>query len=217
MGMGSTPSFDAPASAAAPAEEKYAVSHASRTEGLRAAPSDACLKRNVPRPEALMTDYGPMPAAPEPLPGVPAQAPSTVRNAVLLMYIRAGLGALGIIVVVATKNSLRNAIRDQHPEYTADKLDRLANNAVTAGIIIGIVFLVLYVLLAIQVARGRNWARIVTWVISALGVIGLLGVLGESSAASKILGVVSGLLAIAIIILLAMAPSNQYFAAGPWR
>ena len=83
--------------------------------------------------------------------------------------------------------------------------------------IIGIIFLVLYVLLAIQVARGRNWARIVTWVISALGVIGLLGVLGESSAASKILGVVSGLLAIGIIILLAMAPSNQYFAAGPRR
>jgi hypothetical protein len=133
------------------------------------------------------------------------------------MYVRAGLGVLSIIAVLATKNSLRNSIRDQHPEYNADKLDRLVNNAVTASVIIGIAFLVLYVLLAIQVARGRNWARIVTWVVSALGVIGLLGVFSESSAASKILGVVSGLLAIAIIILLAMAPSNQYFAAGPRR
>jgi hypothetical protein len=164
-----------------------------------------------------MSDYAPMPAAPEPVPGVPAQAPSTVRNAVLLMYIRAGLGVLGIIVVLATKNSLRNEIRDQHPEYDADKLDRLTHNAVHASVIIGIVFLVLYVLLAIQVARGRNWARIVTWVISALGVIGLLSVLGESSAASKIIGVFSGLLAIGIIILLALAPSNEYFAAGPRR
>jgi hypothetical protein len=164
-----------------------------------------------------MSDYAPMPPVPEPLPGVPGPAPSTVRNAVLLMYVRAGLGVLSIIAVLATKNSLRNSIRDQHPEYNADKLDRLVNNAVTASVIIGIAFLVLYVLLAIQVARGRNWARIVTWVVSALGVIGLLGVFSESSAASKILGVVSGLLAIAIIILLAMAPSNQYFAAGPRR
>jgi hypothetical protein len=164
-----------------------------------------------------MSDYAPMPPVPEPLPGVPGPAPSTVRNAVLLMYVRAGLGVLSIIAVLATKNSLRNSIRDQHSEYNADKLDRLVNNAVTASVIIGIAFLVLYVLLAIQVARGRNWARIVTWVVSALGVIGLLGVFSESSAASKILGVVSGLLAIAIIILLAMAPSNQYFAAGPRR
>ena len=162
-----------------------------------------------------MSDYAPMPPGPEPVPGVPAQAPSTVRNAVLLMYIRSGLGVLGVIITLATKSSLRSTIRDQHPEYSTEKLDRLVNDAVTAGVILGIFFLVLYVLLAIQVARGRNWARIVTWVISALGVIGLLGILGESSAASKILGVLSGLLAIAIIILLAMAPSNAYFAAGP--
>jgi len=48
-------------------------------------------------------------------------------------------------------------------------------------------------------------------------VIGLLGVFSESSGASKILGVLSGLLAVAIIVLLAMAPSNDYFAAGPRR
>ena len=164
-----------------------------------------------------MSDYSPMPPAPEPVPAAPAQAPSTVRNAVLLMYIRAGLGALGIIVTLATKNSVRNAIRDQHPEYSADKLDRLANNAVTAGVIIGIVFLVLYVLLAVQVARGRNWARIVTWIVSALGVLGLLSVFGESSGGTKIVSVISGLLAVGIIVLLALAPSNQYFAAGPRR
>ena len=164
-----------------------------------------------------MSDYAPMPPPPEPLPGVPAQAPNAVRNAVLLMYIRAGLGVLAIIVTLATKNSLHSVIRDQHPDYSPERVNQLANNAVTASVVIGIVFLVLYVLLAIQVARGRNWARVVTWVVSGLGVLGLLSVFGESSAASKIVGVVSGLLAVAVIVLLAMAPSNEYFAAGPRR
>jgi hypothetical protein len=159
-----------------------------------------------------MSTYGSMPAAPEPAPGVPAAAPSTVRNAVLLMYVRAALGVISIIVLIATKNSLRNQIHKDNPDWSSSKLDSAVNAGIAVGVIVGVIFLVLYILLALQVAKGRNWARIVTWVISALGVLSLLSVLGTSTALEKIINLIGGLAAIGIIVLLAMAPSNQYFA-----
>ena len=159
-----------------------------------------------------MSTYESMPAAPEPVPGIPAQAPSTVRNAVLLMYLRAALGVVGIIVSIATKNSLRDHIHSQHPDYDTSKLNSIINASIAIGVVIGIIFLVFYIFLATQVAKGKNWARIVTWVLSALGVLAVFGAFANTTALTKIVDVVSGLTAIAIIILLAMAPSNQYFA-----
>ncbi len=157
--------------------------------------------------------YGAMPAAPAGgAPGVPTEAPAPVKNAVLLMYIRAALGVISLIVLLATKNSLKDQIRKNNSNYDADKLDSVVNAAVVIGVVLGIIFIVLYVLLAMQVAKGKNWARIVTWVISAIGVLSLLGTLSNSTAISKILTVVSGLISIAIIVLLAMGPSNQYFS-----
>lgn len=158
--------------------------------------------------------YGAMPSAPmgAPAPGIPAVAPPPVKNAVLLMYIRAALGVLSLIVLLATKNSLKDQIRKSNTGYDANKLDSVVNAAIIIGIVVGIIFIVLYVLLAMQVAKGKNWARIVTWVISAIGVLSLLGTLSNSTAISKVLTVISGLMSIAIIVLLAMGPSNQYFA-----
>ncbi|MGI8881710.1 MAG: hypothetical protein ACR2KJ_14640 [Jatrophihabitans sp.] len=146
-----------------------------------------------------------------PAPGVPAAAPPPVKNAVLLMYIRAGLGVISLIALFATKSSLKKQIAKDH-SYDADKLNSLVNTAIVIGAVLGVIFIVLYVLLAMQVAKGKNWARIVTWVVSAIGVLSLLGALGNSTAFTKILSIIGGLLSIAIIVLLAMGPSNQYFA-----
>lgn len=156
--------------------------------------------------------YSSMPSAPEPVPGIPSQAPGTVRNAVILMYARAALGLISIFVLLATKSPLKTAIHKDNPNYDASKLDNIVNAAVISGLVVGIIFLVLYVLLAVQVAKGKNWARIVTWVISGLGVLSIFGVISNSTGLTKVVDIVSGLLAIAIIVLLAMGPSNQYFA-----
>ena len=100
-----------------------------------------------------MSTYESMPAAPEPVPGVPAQAPSTVRNAVLLMYARAAFGLVSIIVSFASKNDLRDRIHSEHPDYDTDKLNSLINVSIVIGVVIGIVFIVFYIFLATRVAR----------------------------------------------------------------
>src|SRR5690349_9647456 len=117
--------------------------------------------------------YQPMPPAPQggppPVPRDPRAAPSTVRNAVRVMFVLAALGLIGLIIVFANKDALRTAIRDANPGYDTTQLDNAVNVGVTIGAVIGVVLIVLYVLLALQVRKGKNWARIVTWVLAGLG------------------------------------------------
>ena len=72
--------------------------------------------------------------------------------------------------------------------------------------------LVLYALLTVQVSKGRNWARIVTWVVAGLGILGgLISFAQPEPGLSRVLGIIGLLLDIGIVVLLALAPSNQYF------
>ena len=116
--------------------------------------------------------YQPMPsAAPPPPPQSKGAPPSNVVLAVRLMFINAAIGIIGVIVVLAFRDDLRKQIRDKNPGYSASKLDSVVNTAITIGVVIGVVILVLYVLLALQVRKGKNWARIVTWILAGLGVL----------------------------------------------
>jgi hypothetical protein len=68
------------------------------------------------------------------------------------------------------------------------------------------------VLLAMQVRKGKNWARIVTWVFAGLGVLGSLGsIVQVAPPLSHVVSIVTGLLDLAVIILLAQRSSNEYF------
>lgn len=157
-----------------------------------------------------------MPPAPQggppPTTRDPRTAPSTVQNAVRLMFVLAALGLIGLIIVFANKDALRTAIRDANPGYDTTQLDNAVNAGVTIGAVIGIVLIVLYVLLALQVRKGKNWARIVTWVLAGLGVLGGITNLAQPQAAlTKVIAGVELVLYIALIVLLAMSQSNEYF------
>jgi hypothetical protein len=160
--------------------------------------------------------YQPMPPAPQggppPAGRDPRSAPSTVRNAVRLMFVLAALGLIALIIVFANKNELRKAIADANPGYDTTQLDNAVNVGITIGAVIGIVLIVLYVLLALQVRKGKNWARIVTWVLAGLGVLGSVTNLAQPQAAlTKVVAGVELVLYVVLIVLLAMAPSNEYF------
>jgi heme/copper-type cytochrome/quinol oxidase subunit 2 len=128
------------------------------------------------------------------------------------MYIRAALGVLGIIVVLATKDTLKKDILKKNPTANQAKLDDLFNSALTVGIVVGVVFLVLYVLLAMQVAKGKNWARIVTLVLAGLGVLSLISsFVATAPALSHVVSIVSGLIDLGIFVLLLTGGSGTYF------
>ncbi len=160
--------------------------------------------------------YQPMPPAPQggppPTARDPRNAPPTVRNAVRLMFFLAALGVIGLIIVFADKDALRTAVAKANPSDDTTQIDNAVNTAVTVGAVIGIVLIVLYVLLALQVRKGKNWARIVTWVLAGLGVLGGLTNLAQPQAAlTKVVAGVELVLYIALIVLLALRPSNEYF------
>jgi hypothetical protein len=159
--------------------------------------------------------YTPMPAAPQggvPTTNDPRSAPSSVQNAVRLMFLLAALGLIGIIVVFADKNALRTAIENANSGYSTKQVDDALNTAVAIAAVIGIILIVLYVLLALQVRKGKNWARIVTWVLAGLGVLGSVGNLAQPQAAiTKVIAGVELVLYVVLIVLLAMKPSNEYF------
>jgi hypothetical protein len=156
--------------------------------------------------------YNPMPGEPPRGPMTKGPAPAPVTNAVRLMFVGAGLSVLSLILLLATKDSLKKEILKKNTDYSATKLDDALNAAIAVGVVIGLVFIVLYVLLALQVGKGKNWARIVTWVLAGLGVLGALTAFAQPEpAASRVLTLIGGLVDLAIIIFLAQKPSNEYF------
>ena len=143
-------------------------------------------------------------------------APSTVLNAVKLMYARAGLGILSVLLVFTQRDAIEDIVREQNPDFDANKVDDAVTAALVVTVLIGAVFLVLYLVLARQVGKGRNWARIVTWVIAGLSLLSFVSTaVGDNPGLSKALGAVGALLDLGIIVLLAMGPSNEYFRRQP--
>lgn len=164
-------------------------------------------------PASGLGAYGtPMPreqARPVALLGPP---PARVMNAVRLMFLSAAVGIAGLVALVATKSSLRSAIASENPNYDSHKLDTAVNAAVGAGVVVGVILIVFYLLLALRVRKGKNWARIVAWVMTGLLVLSALSSFAQPAAVlSRSLSLVGGALDIAIIVLLAGKDSNAYF------
>jgi hypothetical protein len=162
--------------------------------------------------------YDPMPAAGPVGPAVRGPAPSSVLTTVRLMYAGAALGLLGVLSALLTKSTLKQQIADNNTKLTPDQVNTALNAAIAVTIVIGVIVVVLYILLAMQVGKGKNWARIVTLVLTGLGVLfGLLGFLQPAPALSRIVSVIGLLLDIAIIWFLTRSESSAYFRGQPAR
>ncbi len=159
-----------------------------------------------------LVSYPPMP--PEPSQGLPTgtAAPPPVLNAVRLMLARAAIGVVSLIVLLATKSTLKSEILKNNHSADPARLNSLLNGAIAVGVVIGLVFLVLYVLLAFQVRKGKNWARIVTFVLAALGVLSVLGSIAQPAPTpSRVISVIAGIIDLVIIVFLAQRPSREFF------
>jgi cytochrome c oxidase subunit IV len=126
------------------------------------------------------------------------------------MLLRSAIGVLSLIVLFATKDDLEKRVLKDQPHAS----DSTVNTALAVSAVTGIVILVFYVFLAFQVRRGARWARIVTWVIAGLGILGALVSFGQPDPTlSRVLGIVVGLIDVAVVVLLASSESNRFFRA----
>ena len=128
------------------------------------------------------------------------------------MYASIAFSLINLVVTLADSTGYKNAIRDADPNRTVD-VDAVYTAAVVFAVIVTLLIAALYVFLAINLRKGKNWARITTWVI--VGIFTLLGLLGlgnDAPAFARVLGIIVLLANAATIVLLAMRPSNEFFA-----
>ncbi len=156
--------------------------------------------------------YGAMPPAEYSQPVPVGPAPPSVLNAVRLMFLGAAIAVVAVIVAISTKSTIKSKIAAKNPDFDSQKLNTAVNVTIGSLVVFGVIVVVLFIWLALKVRKGRNWARIVTWVLSGLGILGALGSLGQNvSGASRAVSLVGGVLDVAVVVLLMQKTSNAYF------
>ena len=99
------------------------------------------------------------------------QPPSSVVNAVRLMYAGAALSGLEIVLSLVTISSLKAAIRANDPSLTATQLNTAEGIAVGFAVVLGLIGVGLWLWMAWANRKGRNWARIVASVFFGLNTL----------------------------------------------
>ncbi len=180
-----------------------------------------------PPPGPPYPGYGPAPSAPTgygPPPGVPQamERPLSVRAGLGAFLGSMALSAVAQVVTLLNWQTildwtLANAGLDQGSD--AELARQTGELGVRVGIVIGFVLIAVYGLFVWFAWQGRNWARIVLWVIGGLGIVsGLLGIISGSPVPFlSALGVFQLLLVITAVVLLGMKPSNDWYKFRGWQ
>ena len=166
-------------------------------------------------------DAGPMPQAP-PVPGAPAPAskPSSIVQAVRLMYVGAVLTLLGGLLTPLIKDDLRRSMADamsgQPTPMTADQLEVIVNVVVVVSVVFGFIWAGVWLLMAWVIGKGKSWARVVATVLFALNLVSFLAGVAQGQATGLVLVVnlLTMLVGAAVIALLWRKDSSAYFAAS---
>lgn len=100
------------------------------------------------------------------------QRPATVTVASILLYVFAALQVISILVSLATLGPIRAAVDEALAGLPgAEAAQGVFIISIVLGVIVGAVFAVGAAVLGFLVGRGKNPARIVTWVFASLGVL----------------------------------------------
>jgi hypothetical protein len=145
--------------------------------------------------------------------------------------VRAGLGAfiatliLGLVSAVVTfaqfDELVQAALTAQGSDaQLADIGEDVVRTTLIAAAVFGLLLTALQVMFIWFAWNGRNWARIVLWVLGGLAVAGgLFGVVSPQPGMPGYLiglNVFSLLITIAGIVLLALKPSNEWYRYRGW-
>jgi hypothetical protein len=160
--------------------------------------------------------YQPYPSGgqvPEPQ---PQQPPSSVLNAVKLMYVGAGLSALGLIIGLATIGSLKSAILKADPSFTASQVHATEAVAIGTEIVVGLIGIGLWLWMASANKAGKSWARITGTVFFGINTLFLLLAITRPHAGiGLIFDILVWLVGLGAVIMLWRSDSGIYFNRPP--
>lgn len=138
---------------------------------------------------------------------------SSILAAVRLMYVGAGLQALGIIFSLLTRGQLRDQFAEQQPELTQEELDTAVAVGVGGIVVIGLLAIAMWIWMAQANKRGLGWARIVATVLGGLNIAFTLFSLFQSTGVGFVVQLITIALAAAILFLLFRPDSGAYYNA----
>jgi len=158
-----------------------------------------------------MSDYPSHPASTETSTAVGRERPGTINGAFWAFLASAVIGLLSAVLAIANKDALIEAARETNRQGGAQlseaQLDQAATLVIIVGLVISAAFALLYLLFAVKLRAGRNWARIVLTVLTALQLISII------FSTNTLVGYLSVLAAVVGVVLSFTTPSNEYIAA----
>jgi hypothetical protein len=155
--------------------------------------------------------------------GPPPARPTTVVAAFWL-WIAAAVAAVISAVLVFTSDIWDQALARAGINGTTAggiSVDTLITTAKTIAVVVMVIFVALYVFFAVKMYLGRNWARVVLTVLAGLAIISGFSARAEvtvgdtvyAAGSSEALRWVQVGLSVIGLILMWLAPSNDYFSA----
>jgi hypothetical protein len=153
---------------------------------------------------------------------VVAERPKSVDNAFLLWIIGAAISLLSVIFIFtvgadAITDSAREGLKNSGRAYTEDDVKNLANATKIIGVVIGLLFVGLFVLFAYKMRAGRNWARIVLTVLGGLSIVFTLIGISSTDGLTLVVRLIQAVLTLVAIYFMFRPDANRYFAAGKVR
>lgn len=143
------------------------------------------------------------------------QQPSSIRNAVRLMWVGAVLSGLNILAVFLVRDDLRDLIEESDRSLTADQVDSALTTMMTVAGLIGVMAVALWIWMATANGQGRLWARTTATVLGALYVaVNLVAFVGGELTLPRVaLGLLGIGLPVAILVLLYRPESTRFYNA----
>ncbi|MDG6101324.1 hypothetical protein Daura_51085 [Dactylosporangium aurantiacum] len=116
----------------------------------------------------------------------PRARPSTVNLAVYLLYAAAGIELINIILSLAYAGALADGAKKAVAGTSQENAGLGQGATGTITVVIGVLIIVLLGLLAVYVGKGKQVARILTWVLGGIAACCTLGAFGFSLAGESL-------------------------------
>jgi formate/nitrite transporter FocA (FNT family) len=138
-------------------------------------------------------------------------APSSVLNAVKLMYLGAAISTVSFIVSLVTIGGTKAAVRKAFPHYTAHQVNQEAKFIVILAVVAGVLGIALWLWMARKTGQGKGWARILSSVLFVFSTLDMIGVFSGPKTFTIIFPVLTWLVGLGAIVLLWQSSSSSYF------
>jgi sterol desaturase/sphingolipid hydroxylase (fatty acid hydroxylase superfamily) len=141
-------------------------------------------------------------------------APSTVLNAVKLMYTGAAVSTVSLVISLVSIGGTKSAIRKARPNLSVTQVNQLNTFIISLAVVSGLVGIALWLWMARANGQGRNWARILSTVLFFLATLDLFGVLSQpKTLLGLVFPVLTWLLGLGAVILLWQRQSTEFIRA----